>query len=700
MCIPLGQTAPANTVTYQTHIGHILINGASPTMSDILPPLQGLAHASLDWQEKGPIARDYQDVYFSRDDGQAETRYVFIEQNDLPQRLAQWSHQRAFVIGETGFGTGLNLLCAWQALLDYAPPEIRLHFISVERHPLSHKDLSQALASHPNLAPLAERLLTQYPEAVTGVHRLQLSDRVSVDLLLGEAAEMLGLVSGPVDSWFLDGFAPAKNPQMWSPELFQALARLSHPETYFATFTAAGIVKRGLKAVGFEVKKVAGFGHKREMLRGQFRACHWPQPEYRQTPWLAPRPNAALGRIVIIGAGLAGLSTAEALTRRGHKVTVLDAAGPGAGGSGNRQGALYIKLAVETNLQSRFYLNGLQYSRRWLSFIDPQQQFWQDSGVLQLAITEKEQKRQARFLEHHPDLPPNLLRPVTATEASEKAGLALTHGGLWYGQAGWVRPGALCQWLSQQPGIDYQQGQVVDLQRGPHDWQLRLSDQRQLNADTVIVATAASARTLPGLDWLPTKAIRGQVSHAQLMASTPTPQCVICAGGYVSPPLEDQLCFGATFNLHESNPHLREEDHRHNLMELATTLPDTAHALTDQGQTAAQLAGRVAFRCASPDYSPIVGQAPDIDDWQQGYAIMGKDATRIPPYQGKRLPGLWLNLGHGSRGLASTPLAAELLASQLCGEPWPMECALAHHLDPGRFVIRQLIRQGQVERSA
>ncbi|ODC04122.1 hypothetical protein BFW38_11895 [Terasakiispira papahanaumokuakeensis] len=668
-------------------------------MSDTLPPLQGLAHASLDWQAQGPIARDYQDVYFSRDDGQAETRYVFIEQNLLPQRLAQWQQKRAFVIGETGFGTGLNLLCAWQALLDYAPPGTRLHFISVERHPLSHVDLSQALTSHPNLAPLAARLLAQYPEAVSGVHRLQLSERVSVDLLLGEAAEMLSLVNGPVDSWFLDGFAPAKNPQMWSSDLFQALARLSHPETHFATFTAAGVVKRGLKAVGFEVRKVAGFGHKRDMLRGQFRACHWPHPEYRQTPWLTPHPSTALGRIVIIGAGLAGLSTAEALTRRGYCVTILDAEGPGAGGSGNRQGALYIKLAVETNLQSRFYLNGLQYSRRWLTFLDPQQQFWQDSGVLQLAMTEKEQQRQARFIERHPNLPPNLLRSVTAAEASERAGLSLSHGGLWYGQAGWVRPGALCQWLCQHPGIDYQQGQVIDLQRGPHDWQLRLSDQRQLNADTVIVATAAAARTLPGLDWLPTKAIRGQVSHGRLTDATPTPQCVICAGGYVSPSLEHQLCFGATFNLHESSPHLRVQDHQYNLEELAATLPDTAKALIDQGQTAEQLEGRVAFRCASPDYSPIVGQAPDIDDWQQGYAVMGQDATRIPPHEGKRLPGLWLNLGHGSRGLASTPLAAELLASQLCGEPWPMESALAHHLDPGRLVIRQIIRQGHVKRS-
>lgn len=624
-----------------------------------------LTTARIEWQNATPVAGDFGDVYFSRDQGPDETRHVFLDCNELPERWQQWQASRAFVVGETGFGTGLNLLVAIQVFLQVAPPQARLHWISTELFPLTPEDLQQAHRHWPELAEAASWLQAVYPLPIAGFHRLQLHPRITLDLLLGDAGTNLAGLDGPVDAWCLDGFAPGKNPGMWTETLFQALARSSHADTRFATFTSAGAVKRGLQAVGFQVEKVRGFGRKREMLRGRFNA---PVLTSTSTSTTA-RPT---GRIAIIGAGLAGLCTAQALARRGLQADVYEAEHPGAGGSGNRQGVLYIKLAVDTNPASRFYLAGLEYSRRWLQQLDPDQQFWSATGVLQLALTPDENQRQQRFLERQ-QLPEALIRPVSQAEASQMAGTQTAGSGLFYPRSGWVRPGALCQHLaSNLPNIRLLTSQpVTELQADEQQgWWLSTPDTRQ-HYDTVILACAHATRALLPESELPVKSIRGQVSQLQLDASSqPLPERVVCAGGYVSPPLDGTLCFGATFNLHSSDPELKPEDHQANLDELRQALPDL---LPDNPTSPLPLAGRVGFRCTSPDYLPLLGPAP----------LATPDGLQ-------QQPGLWLNLGHGSRGLASIPLGSELLVSRLMGEPAPVEQELVAALDPGRFIQRKL----------
>ena len=275
--------------------------------------------ANIKYNEHGtPVAGDFDDVYFSNQDGLAESRYVFIEQNRLNQR---WHahNENTFVIAETGFGTGLNFLAVWQAFLkfrnDFPNAKLtHLHVISTEKYPLSHADLTMALAHWPQLKPFSDPLLAQYPQPLLGCHRRHFANStVTLDLWLGDIAESLPQMSqryqGVVDAWFLDGFAPSKNPQMWQPDLYANMARLSKLGSSFATFTAAGTVKRGLTEVGFEVKKVKGFGRKRDMLIGELRC----PPSTTRTDTLFYRaeahfPNQAknVEKVVIIGAGLAG----------------------------------------------------------------------------------------------------------------------------------------------------------------------------------------------------------------------------------------------------------------------------------------------------------------------------------------------------------------------------------------------------------
>lgn len=674
-----------------------------PTNSDLANYRQprSLETASINWQAATPFADDFDDVYFSRDQGPAETTYVFLEQNALPERWKNWPQQRAFVMAETGFGTGLNLLVAMVSFLKNAPANARLHWISTELYPLTPQDLKQAHAFWPELAKYAELLQQNYPLAISGFHRLNLHPRITLDLLLGDAATNFSVLDGKVDAWCLDGFAPSKNPGMWTKELFEAVGKASQPETTFATFTAAGFVRRGLQDVGFTVSKVAGFGCKREMLRGVFTA---PATSTLLKDKLNKSETNKDKTIAIIGAGLAGLCTAQALIKRGFKVDIYEAEKPAAGGSGNKQGALYIKLAVDANPSSRFYLAGLEYSRRWLENLDPEQKLWSPSGVLQLATSEREIKRQQRFLANQL-LPKALVTCVDQVQASKLAGTETSAGGLLFPRAGWVKPKELCEYLAQMlSGLTLYTGQKVtnltpiNSPSKKKVWQIETASGNKVYQQVVICCAEAATNFAPS-KWLPVKAVRGQVSYLpideQALEKQAVPHTVVCGKGYTIPPTDNTLCFGASFDIEDKSLTINKADQEKNQQELTAVLPDLLAELstTTKQPTNNSLEGRVSFRCASPDYLPLAGHLPNIEMWQKNYSASQSSLVVSDfPNQWNHL-GLWLNIGHGSRGLASIPLTAELLASQLIGEPAPFEKELVDCLNPARFILKDLKRQ-------
>ncbi|WP_297837321.1 tRNA (5-methylaminomethyl-2-thiouridine)(34)-methyltransferase MnmD, partial [Pseudomonas sp.] len=205
-------------------------------------------HAQIEWDEQGnPHSQAFSDVYFATQSGLDETRHVFLKQNDLEQRFTALASGARLVIGETGFGTGLNFLCAWQLFSQCATADARLHFISVEKFPLTFSDLQRALSLWPELAAFADPLLAHYVAVHEGFQRFVFDGgRVTLTLLIGDVLDMLPQLDGQIDAWFLDGFAPAKNPEMWTPELFAELARLAAPDSTISTFTSTGWVRRAL----------------------------------------------------------------------------------------------------------------------------------------------------------------------------------------------------------------------------------------------------------------------------------------------------------------------------------------------------------------------------------------------------------------------------------------------------------------------
>ncbi|WP_312595376.1 bifunctional tRNA (5-methylaminomethyl-2-thiouridine)(34)-methyltransferase MnmD/FAD-dependent 5-carboxymethylaminomethyl-2-thiouridine(34) oxidoreductase MnmC [Stutzerimonas nitrititolerans] len=657
-------------------------------MSD-LPASAGFQHAELEWDENGqPQSRQYGDVYFSRVSGIEETSHVFLAQNDLAPRFAALQPGERLVIGETGFGTGLNFLCAWQLFERHAPAGARLHFVSVEKHPLTHDDLARALALWPQLDELAQRLLAQYVAVNPGFQQFRLGDgRVSLTLLVGDALECLAKLDARIDAWFLDGFAPAKNPQMWQPELFAQMARLSAPGTTFGTFTSAGFVRRGLGAVGFEVQRVPGWGPKREILRGHFAG----QPATTEKPWYArPSHRPAQRQALVIGAGLAGCASAASLAARGWQVTLLERhAEIALEGSGNPQGVLYLKLSAHGTALSQLVASGFGYTRRLLQNLQRGRD-WDACGVLQLAYDDKETERQAGLAEA---FPATLLQPLDRAEAERIAGVALAGGGLFYPDAGWAHPPALCRWMIERPGIELRRHQQpLQLRRENEQW-LAFDGERLLaQAPVVVLAGAAEAAQFDQSAWLPLKRIRGQITGLPATERSTALQTVLCAKGYVAPPRDGQHTLGASFNFEQTDPAPSEAEHRSNLEMLQEISPDLYQRLQADTGATAELVGRVAMRCTSPDYLPIIGPLADAPAFAEAYAALAKDARQVPETPCPWLDGLYVNTAHGSRGMITTPLSGELLAAWIDGEPLPLPRAIAEACHPSRFLLRKLIR--------
>ncbi|MHC8387694.1 bifunctional tRNA (5-methylaminomethyl-2-thiouridine)(34)-methyltransferase MnmC2/FAD-dependent 5-carboxymethylaminomethyl-2-thiouridine(34) oxidoreductase MnmC1 [Pseudomonas sp. MDT2-39-1] len=653
-----------------------------------------LPHAQLDWDDQGrPYSREFDDVYFSDKSGLEETRYVFLEQNGLRERFAALPDGGRLVIGETGFGTGLNFLCAWQLFEQHAVTGARLHFVSVEKYPLSQPDLQRALALWPELKPFADQLLAQYVAIHQGFQRLVLDNgRVTLTLLIGDALEQLPQLDAQIDAWFLDGFAPAKNPDMWTAELFAELARLAAPGSTLSTFTSTGWVRRLLNAAGFKMKRTPGIGHKWEILRGVF--LGWPEDAPTAAapkPWFArPTPLTGERHALVIGAGLAGCATAASLAARGWRVSLLerhDALAQEA--SGNPQGVLYLKLSAHGTALSQLIVSGFGHTRRLLEHLQRSVD-WDDCGVLQLAFNAKEAERQAQLAQA---FPADLLHTLDREHAEIRAGIALQSGGLFYPEGGWVHPPALCAWQAAHPDIQLlPHHDVLELRRVEGQWQAWDGNTLLANAPVVVLAGAADIKRFDFSSDLPLKRIRGQITRLPQTPASQNLSTVVCAEGYVAPARLGEHTLGASFDFNNDDLTPTTAEHAGNLQMLEEISVDLVARLGADTLQPDALEGRAAFRCTSPDYLPIVGPLADSQAFADAYIALSKDARQTPDIPCPWLDGLYVNSGHGSRGLITAPLSGELLAAWLDNEPLPLPRAVAEACHPNRFALRRLIR--------
>jgi tRNA 5-methylaminomethyl-2-thiouridine biosynthesis bifunctional protein len=593
-----------------------------------------LAPARLAFAADGtPYSEAYGDVYHSAEGGPAQARHVFLGGNGLPGR---WQARARFVVLETGFGFGLNFLATWRAWLEDPRRCERLHFVSVEKHPFALADLRELHARYPEVEPQSAELHARWPMLVPGAHRLEFErGRVVLTLLFADAQALRGLRLG-ADAIYLDGFAPAKNPEMWTPALMRSIARLAAPGATAATWSVAGEVRRALEAAGFAAEKRAGFGDKKEMLEARYRG--------KGVEIAQPKQRAA----AVVGAGLAGAAVCERLCARGWEVALYERrAGPAQEASGNHAGIFHPVLTPDDSLFARLTRAGFLASlAQWERLPGIR---WDRCGVLQLARGEKEGNAQRTALAALAP-PPEFARYVSREEASAHAGVPVAAPGLWFPEAGWIQPQTLVRAQLAACG-----------ERLRPDFSREIRSVEETGAAVVVLANSSQATKLHPVPHLRLRSVRGQITHVPQELIEP-PHVAVLRGGLVLPPVDGTCVLGATYDLDDEDRSLRAEGHAANLERLAHILPGAA-----PGVEARALEGRVGFRSVAPDRLPVAGALA---------------------------PGVYGAFAYGSRGLIWAALAAELIAAMIEGEPLPLEGALVDALDPARFA-RRAARRGR-----
>lgn len=666
-------------------------------MKNSAPPdlLHSLQTADLEWQDDGaPFSARYGDVYFSRNGGLAETNHVFLEANHLQQRWLELDQQESpgvFTIAELGFGTGLNFLACWRLWQQTDCQRLRLHFVSCEKHPMSLPAITRALQQWPELSEFSAHLLARYPDHSAGYHRLlmpQLSTQtrsaVTLDLYYGDALTTLQQQSSPdakVDAWFMDGFSPSLNPDLWSEALLQTIAAFCKAGSTLSSYSVTGRVVRALKALGYRVEKRQGFGPKRQMLFARYN----PEASVLTAPQTQPRKKTA----IVIGAGLAGSSVARSLAQRGLEVTVLDRADSVASGaSGNKQAVVQLRLNKQLDAHFHFHLHSYLFALRFYQHLSTEAGngfVWNGCGVLTLnsAYTNTRETADSKTLsDTYQHYPSEVLQTLDAGQIQTLTGLAIDEEGLWQAAGGWMNPRLACEFCLDHPLIRVNTNtRANSLEQTDTGWLVHTSQQIYA-ADYVVIANSYAARDLEQTALLPVSPLRGQVSHVQKNTRSEQLRMVVCSERYLAPADSDgQHCIGASYIKNATGTGLDPVEHTENLQKLGV-LAELMGFTSDQ-----PLAGRAGIRGASQDYTPLGGQVPDPDLPELRYGGAQHQAKQNTDI--KRLHGLYISSGHGSHGTVSCPIIAEHIAALICDEPSPLPQALADVIDPVRFIHRQ-----------
>jgi len=625
--------------------------------------VQLLNKTDIDWRGHTPSAPAFGDIYFSPENGLAESNFVFLDGIQAPD---SWQNKDQFVVAETGFGTGLNFLATYKKWIESNAPG-RLTYISTERYPLSEEALKKAHQAFSSLENYARQLRQAWPPPSHGFHpRFFENGKIQLLLLFGDAESTLTELQAEVDAWFLDGFSPAKNPEMWSDRLFDQIARLSKPKARFATFTAAGFVRRSLEARGFVVKKTQGFGQKRNRLLGQMKAEHRPTPPLKAPEW-AKLSNTTEGPTTIVGAGIAGLSLAAALGRRSRQSSVIGARSYPAA---SEVPAAILAPGFQAGPQpTTDFVTSAFAQACWL----PQyRNAWSDvRGVELFAGSAAEAKRFKRIEEAlgwGPDW------------------VSMTENGLSYPRSGSLNTAATLANISETLAIET--ATIQRIEKTSAGWLLIGEGIKRETRNLILAAGAGTANLAKNANNFGFTARAGQI-ETLLASDADLPEKSLAASGYITAPIDGSQTLGSTFSDFGGDERAAPQTTNSATVEILAKV-EAEFGISVGAET--PLTSWAGIRAATKDYMPLIGPVPAWQAAAEQFAPLSIDRkiTGLGPMQYQ--DGLFLLTGFGSKGFQQAPYAAEYLAAHLCGDPLPMAAKVAAYLHPARSFIRRIIR--------
>lgn len=645
----------------------------------------------LIWRDGQPYSDLFDDIYYSSDEdenipGESEFKHVFFKNNGLPER---WLQRDEFVIAELGFGSGLNCVLTireWLKHCEQSKKKKTLHYIAIEKYPLSAETIVELISRYPDLKLICEALVEDYPPAIATTHSRSLFDnRVVVHFKFMDVIGTLGDDDLDADVWYLDGFSPAKNPEMWSEQLFAKIAKNSRNGATCSTYTAAGFVKRNLKNAGFLVDKVSGHGKKREMLVAGLpvtKLCDKKSEplRYKEKPWFQrpPKIDVSGKKATVIGAGIAGLSLAYALVQRGWKVTIIDKHGDIAKGStSNPAPIVYPRLSVNNDVDTEYYTASYCFGLYIFSKLQKKsrERFWFGDGLLQVM----DKNRIDQILKKY-DFNSDYIS-VAEAQADGKVMVDYTSAGV-------VLPAILCDVLRAECGGDLNivNAEVTNIKYDGKKWQCSYGSESIHEDEILIVANGTDINGL-GLPLnFPVEKIRGQVAILEEGDASYQIKKTQNADVHITPAINGKHYLGATYNRGNVDPCIEPEDNRALLDSLNKLYPEMF------GEDDCCDAW-VGFRTVSKDRIPLVGAVPDVLFYDEEYADIchGNNVRTYLP--ASYLNGLYISAAHGSRGFTSSFISAEVIASLIEGSPMPVSKKVLDYLSPSRFVVNDLKRR-------
>ena len=593
------------------------------------------------------ISDAYDDIYFNRHDGLSESDHVFLQGTDLPARLASSSH---ITIAETGFGTGLNFLAVLR-LREAINPQCQIDFISFEFCPLTPEMIAIAHRPFPEIAPLSQRLCHNLPPRWPGYHKVILDEgRTHLHLYYGDAFALLRQASFAADVWFLDGFNPAKNTDLWQADLFSEIFRCTAQGGNLATFTAASFVRRTLIAAGFAVTKRKGYGTKREMITAT-------KPPSLPSQIAHDRQAGAMNA-VIIGGGIAGASLAYALHKRGVKAIILEKGSSlASGASGNDVAMQSARLRVHNDAQGRLSVACLSYAMR----IAKQAGLVVSDGAVTVCVRDKDQKRLDKLAQA--GWPEELFQSLDPSQIAELTGLIGNRTGEYQAASAVIYPSALTSYMAKHADVRTN-CEVRHIRQSTHNHHLHLSTGEVIESDLLFLACGANipqilqAASLPEMQF---QISAGQVSSWQIediakgqdsALNLSNLKIGVNYGGYMTPPINGRQYLGASFN-RDGQKRVTLDGHQHNIDLLPPEWQQMAPDIT-------KAAGRLSHRLSTKDRMPVCG-------------VISNGQGALPFY---------ILCALGARGMTNGPLLADALVAKSLGRPTGFDDEIHQSLDP------------------
>ncbi|PJZ53954.1 bifunctional tRNA (5-methylaminomethyl-2-thiouridine)(34)-methyltransferase MnmD/FAD-dependent 5-carboxymethylaminomethyl-2-thiouridine(34) oxidoreductase MnmC [Leptospira adleri] len=648
----------------------------------------------LSWKENlTPVSEQFGDIYFSPENGLEETKHVFIEGNDLIRRWEDPNLQKSFSILELGFGTGLNFLTTWKEYSKHAD-RFRLHYVSIEKFPLNKEEISKALSVFPELNSIREEFLNSYQDLIPGMNYFKfLNGKIHLTLFIGDAADALSEISGKMDAIFLDGFAPSKNPDMWEQSILIRLKRVCKPGTTFATFTVARMVRDSLTSCGFSLEKRPGFGRKREMLAGTYPQNKEKAEEFipKEKPWCRrPDSEPETKTATIIGAGIAGSSLAYSLSKRGVRVVLIDPSGIANEASGIPGAISHPHITKNPTPTSLFTLRAFRYALHFLSFFADKKEF-RASGLFHGITAEMSSERFRKGLENHGLSEMIATWKESAPNSENKTELEKETGdGIFFPKGFWTHPNSISKRMVDSSSIEFVRRKAVSVQPDGSRWKTVLSDSNEeIHSDSIIFCNSHRIedllRSYLGEEFLPVKKVRGQLLVLGENENSSRFSSILCAEHYLTPSIEGKHVLGSTFDEFDLDPETRKKDTKELLEYVQNKYPSI------KWNEESVLSEIVGFRAQTPDRFPVIGPVVSPREFTKIYKGIDLPRNRNKTYPAlKTIPGLFVFGALGSRGIISSFLGAEILASLILDEPAPVESSLMESLHPVRFLYRKI----------